>query len=487
MLDRRHFKNILLNTCGMLLPMAAGLLVVPDLLQRLGTDRFGVLSISWVLVGYFGVLDLGLARGLTQVLARQTAAKVSLAAQAAFARHIRRWMMGLGVCWAILLLALTPWLTHSGLQMPDAMRSEATLGWICLAISIPFFMWAACSIGVLEAHSRFATVNAVRIPMGVAIFLVPWILTFWSNHLGIILGGLLCVRVVAAFTFAALGHSFFTVKNGTVEPTSLKEILGFGGWLTVSNLVGPVLAYFDRFAIGALISVTAVTHYTVPFDVLSRLPAIPMAMMSVFFPLLAGAHSGVSPHIEKLHTMVRAANHLLVGIWIPGILACGLLGNTLLMLWVGPELAQSSSSVWAWIAVGVLINGFAHVPYTLLQSAGRTDLTAKFHLLELVPYTLALWWALVHFGITGAAAVWTLRVVVDTALLYGGAGLLYPALRAATVSAFAWTTGASLALAFGLYYSPSGAIVFTAQSLWFVLAALLWCVYHLRKLLTKPI
>lgn len=55
----------------MIVPMVAGVLVVPDLIHLLGTDRFGVLSISWVLVGYFGLLDMGLARGLTQYLAQQ--------------------------------------------------------------------------------------------------------------------------------------------------------------------------------------------------------------------------------------------------------------------------------------------------------------------------------------------------------------------------------------------------------------------------------
>lgn len=483
MLDRRHFQNIAFNISGMVLPMLVGLLVVPDLIHKLGTDRFGVLSISWVLVGYLGLLDLGLARGLTQLLAKQTAANIAPEIRASFARHVRRWMLGLGSGWVLLMLVLTPWITHTGLQMPVGLRSEATAGWFCIALSVPLFMWAASSIGVLEAYGRFAAVNAVRIPMGIATFLVPWGIAHWTSHLGIVLGGLLCVRLAAAVAFATLSQRHFSGGNIVLDSSTLREVLAFGSWLTVSNLVGPVLAYFDRFAIGALLSMTAVTYYTVPFDVLSRLPSIPVAMMGVFFPMLTQAHGLDRKNSAQMSYMVLAANQLLIGFWVPGLIVCGLLGKSLLTWWVGAEIAQESYSVWAWISVGVLINGFAHIPYTLLHSTGRTDLTAKFHIAELIPYLLALWWALLNFGIVGAAAVWTLRVAFDTALLYAAVVRLFPTLRLACVTASAWTAGAAAVLTLGLYEVSRGPASLISHPLLIVLTAILWSGYQLKKLL----
>lgn len=469
----------------MVLPMAAGLLVIPSLVHRLGTDRFGVLSISWVLVGYFGLLDLGLARGLTQFLAQQTATGTAPETRAAVARKVRFWMLCMGLGWSTLLLVLTPWLTQTGLKMPLALHAEATVGWIFLSLSIPFFMWSSSSIGVLEAYGRFPTVNAIRIPMGIATFFVPWAISHWTSDLGIVLAGLCGVRLITALASAYLSQTHFTNPDETFAASHLKEILTFGGWLTVSNLVGPVLAYFDRFAIGALISVTAVTHYTVPFDVLSRLPAIPVAMMGVFFPLLAKTH-GTQNH-AKLPSMVRAANQLLVGFWVPGLVVCGLLGKLLLTWWVGADIAQASSGVWAWIAMGVLINGFAHLPYTLLHSAGRTDITAKLHLVELVPYLIALWWGIMHYGIKGAAAVWTLRVLVDTLFLCLGAAGLFPELRSVCTRTFAWAVGTSAFISVGLYAESSNMAAWTnpTTAMWLVLVALLWSSFHLYRLLKK--
>lgn len=483
MLGRRHLKNIALNISGMVLPMAAGLCVVPSLVHRLGTDRFGILSISWVLVGYFGLLDLGLARGLTQFLAQQTATGTPPETRAAVARKVRFWMLCMGLGWSTILISLTPWLTKTGLQMPAELHVETTVGWIFLALSIPFFMWSSSSIGVLEAYNRFPAVNAIRIPMGIATFLVPWAISLWTSNLGAVLAGLFVVRFVTALSSAYLSRVHFANSDGALATAHLKDILAFGGWLTVSNLVGPVLAYFDRFAIGALLSVTAVTHYTVPFDVLSRLPAIPVAMMGVFFPMLAQTRNNSG----QLPRMVRAASQLLVGFWVPGLVVCALLGKLLLSWWVGADIAQASSGVWAWIATGVLVNGFAHIPYTLLHSAGRTDIPAKFHLIELIPYLVALWWGIEHYGITGAAAVWTIRVLVDTLLLYLGATRLFPELRAVCASTFVWAVGTSALIAVGLYAESAAKMAWTnpIAAVWLLLTALLWSSAYSYRLLKK--
>ena len=61
--------------------------------------------------------------------------------------------------------------------------------------------------------------------------------------------------------------------------------------------------------------------------------------------------------------------------------------------------------VWPALVFGVLINCVGFVPFGLLQGLGRPDLTAKFHLLELPFYALALWFLSSRLGLPGAGAV----------------------------------------------------------------------------------
>ncbi len=482
MLNRRQYLHIALNISSMVLPMVAGVLVVPDLIHRLGTDRFGVLSISWVLVGYFGLLDLGLARGLTQYLASEKEKGCSDGECAYAAQRARRWMLTLGLTWSVILLILTPWVTQTGLKMPAALRDEASTGWIYLSLSVLPLLWTASSVGVMEASSRFKAVNAVRLPLGMATFIVPWLVALYTPHLGWVLAGLLAVRMIAALTLARLAQVHFF--QPTVSALSLRKILNFGGWLSVSNIVGPFLSYFDRFAIGAVMSISAVTYYTVPFDILIRLPTVPMAVMAALFPLLSQSH-GTSPlHEARLLSTFEAVGQLLVSFWLPGMLVCGLVGTLVLQWWIGSDMAAAGGPVWACLSLGVLLNGFAHLPYTLLHSAGRSDITAKFHLAELLPYLFLVWWALVHFGLVGVAVVWTLRCAIDTSLLYFAAARLQPGLRHACLGVGRWAFGACLILGAIQVILSNRQADWPAplDALWLGITALFWAAWQAKKL-----
>jgi O-antigen/teichoic acid export membrane protein len=105
----------------------------------------------------------------------------------------------------------------------------------------------------------------------------------------------------------------------------------------------------------------------------------------------------------------------------PLVLGVILLAPELLRIWVGPEFAKNSSAVTRVLAVGVLINGVAHIPFVLVQGAGRPDLTGKLHLVELPLYVGLLWWLTAAYGLLGAAMAWTGRVTVDAVVLFAAA------------------------------------------------------------------
>jgi O-antigen/teichoic acid export membrane protein len=68
----------------------------------------------------------------------------------------------------------------------------------------------------------------------------------------------------------------------------LRWLLSFGGLgVTVSNVVGPLIVYVDRFVIGFSLTAGAVAVYAIPFDLVSRLPILIAALCSVLLPELA--------------------------------------------------------------------------------------------------------------------------------------------------------------------------------------------------------
>src|SRR5258708_7128316 len=61
--------NVAFNLGGECVAICLGIICVPYVLGRLGTDSFGVLSLSWVLLSYMSLFDLGLSRATTKFAA----------------------------------------------------------------------------------------------------------------------------------------------------------------------------------------------------------------------------------------------------------------------------------------------------------------------------------------------------------------------------------------------------------------------------------
>jgi O-antigen/teichoic acid export membrane protein len=52
-------QNSFYTLTGALTQVAVTLFTVPIFLRLIGTERYGVLAIVWVFLGFFGVFDLG--------------------------------------------------------------------------------------------------------------------------------------------------------------------------------------------------------------------------------------------------------------------------------------------------------------------------------------------------------------------------------------------------------------------------------------------
>jgi len=410
---RRLARNTLYNILGQGLPLVVGLAAIPVTLRALGDARFGLLGLAWAILGYVGVLDLGLGRATTKYVAEYLAAGDETRLRSVGTLAVAS-QTALGVVGGALFAVVAPLLVKL-LGVAPALRAEALSMLLALAVSVPFVVLAASLRALLEAAQRFDLVNLIRTPTSAAVLLVPAIAASRGATLPVIVLILVAVRIVACAASAAVIRRAIPGFHWTLDLRweTMRPLLGYGGWVSVSNVISPLLVYLERFLLAALAGVAAVAYYTVPSEVVMRLLIVPAALASALFPALSASGAAAGPAELLLGRPVR----FLLLILAPIVTALVVCAGPLLSLWLGPVYAARSTAAFAILAVGVLINGLAHLPYTYLLGRGRPDLPAKFHLVELPLYAAAGWLLIRQAGVTGAALAWTLRVTVDAALL----------------------------------------------------------------------
>lgn len=412
-------RNTIITIVGQGLIVATAIAAVPLLIDMLGTARFGVLTLAWVLIGYAGLFDLGLGRALTKFIAEKLGAGEQEEIPRLFWTAF--WLLSaLGALVGVVVAGISPWLVNSVLNIPDDLRGEALAAFGLLAVSIPFVLGSAALRGTLEAHQRFDLTNATAVPLSIISYFGPVVAGLVSHHLAVVITPVVLSRVLACVIILHLCIRVDPALKTNRRPDRalVSPLLRFGGWLTATSIVAPLYSTLDRFLVGAVASASAVAYYATPYEAVVRMRVISMSFAGVLFPAFAATISSDRSRSELLFR--RGTRGVLIALF-PFALATLLFAHEILELWVGSDFADRSTGVLQWLSAGVLLNGLAFMPFSMLQST-RPDLIAKVLAAEL-PFYLAGFWLGVHAkGIEGGAIAWTVRVAVDGVILYA---LLY--------------------------------------------------------------
>jgi O-antigen/teichoic acid export membrane protein len=418
-------RNTLLTIVGEVTPLALGLIAVPILVRRLGVDRYGVLTLSYLAVGYLWLFDLGLGRAATQQISDALGAGNRESIPAIFWTSMMLLFI-LGVCAGVIVAAASHWFAYDILNIPAPMRAESVGVFLALATSLPFVLSGSCSGGALSAFQRFDLTTAIGAATGVYSFASPLVVLAFTHNLVWIVAVLVIGRLGAWAVSLTLCLRIVPGLAANIRPSRkvIQPLMCFGGWLTVSGITSPLMVSVDRIVMGSMLSIAAVSYYTVPYQIVNKLSILPGAMGSVLFPAFSTTTRADS--IRAAFLFERASRYAVLALF-PGMLLLFLFSREILTIFFGSDFASHGSVVMRWLLIGVLMNGLAQIPYGFVQGANRPDLTAKFHVAEAPIYFLALFLLLPRFGVAGAAIAWSIRVSLDAAALFGAVAILLPA------------------------------------------------------------
>ncbi len=404
-------QNTILNFFGQLMPVLVGAVAIPYTVHGLGIERFGVLSLAWVVLGYFSLFDIGLGRASTkfvaEALGRDQVEQIPTIVWSALATQLL-----LGGVGSVAMIRATPLLVGQILRVPRDLIPEAEAAFFVLSVSIPIVLCTANLRGVLQAAQRFDLGNAVQVPASSLSFLLPAVGVALGLGLPAIVLLLLIARIATAVVYLILCFLVFPVLKVLALNTALiRTLIIYGGWVTVANLIIPVMVYLDRFVIASLLSVSDLGYYSPPYEAVSRLLIVPSSLLVVLFPAFSMISTYQSKH--DLGTLLFRSMKLLIVVMGLATLGVVMFARDFLYLWLGSEFAMKSTAVLQILAIGILFNALAQVPAEMLDAVGRPDLRAKIFI-GLVPLNIFMvLWLISDFGIIGAATAWTARAAME--------------------------------------------------------------------------
>jgi O-antigen/teichoic acid export membrane protein len=94
------------------------------------------------------------------------------------------------------------------------------------------------------------------------------------------------------------------------------------------------------------------------------------------------------------------------------------LGGNILEAWLGAKFDQKSKYILQIISLGLIPYAVASISTSLIHSHGSSNLTTIVNMAMFMPAIAGIYVLVKYFGPVGAAAAWTIRILIEAICFY---------------------------------------------------------------------
>jgi len=414
-LSQSLMKNVAWNFIGQIWIALIGFFATPFIVRSLNVNLYGLYSLVWVIIGYFSFLQFGLGTASVKYISEYFAAGENENIRKIFWTCLVVYFF-LGALGTLAIIFSAGFITAHFFKIPRELNGLAVTAIKLGGCGFLISMLTGVISGAVQAVGRFDILNRVGMLVGT----LQLVLTVLLLAIGFSLKEI----ILSSLAVQLLGLCLLWIYAGKLLPCLarpawsffyLGRLFKFGGFVTISGFVGPILLNIDRIFLTSLRPLASLTYYSVPFSLMDKLSVIRSSFSSVLFPAFSSMEQGRENAAgSELQDRSRAYIFFLYAFFV---VFFAISGRSFLSWWIGPDFAARSSLILAVLSLAGMINALAVPSSTALQGFNKPHIPAMFHVIETILYIPCAYFLIYRFGGTGAAFAWLLRVTLDTVLL----------------------------------------------------------------------
>lgn len=394
-------RNSLWNLSGSALPSIAALATVPLLIHALGVEGYGIVTLVGSVIGYFGILDINLSAGAIKYLAESHAS----GNRKRFAETFWFGAMFYGALGLLgaLAVALASWWLVGRFDVSPAMQADTITAFQVGGIGFMLSQAQSYLIGVPQALQRYDRSAQSEAFFGIFVNVASVVVAMMGG--GIV--GVTAVRVaVSAFNVLYLVWLIRGFDLGLRFIWPGKEVrasmTSFSAYAYLSKLASTMHQHGDKLIIGALAGPVALTFYTVPATLASRILGLTYRLSSVIYPRASAL--AATDRMDELRKMyLGAMRHVTyINLVALGMIVLG--GDEFLRRWVGEGFVEKGYPVLVLMTLALLADSLTNIPSLVNDALGHPRITGRFALGRGLIGVALVYVGVASSGIVGAAA-----------------------------------------------------------------------------------
>jgi len=402
--------NVLANFAGKGWISIIQILFIPLYIRWLGIESYALIGVFASLVAILSILDMGLGATINRELARYSAHQDTAQESRDLVRTLEFIYWGMGIVIGVSIMGMAPLLARYWIQSDripaEVIEQSFMIMGLILAVQWPTSLYSGGLMGLQQQ----VLLNWVRaflatLQSGGAVLLLwlvsPSILVFFYWQAATALLGTLVLAFSLWRFLPQSGH------KPTFSQSLLRKNWRFAAGITGISIVAIILTQSDKIILSKMLTLQAFGYYTLAVNISSALGVITGSFSLAIFPRfsqLVAIHN-LSELSDLYHKVCQSVSILI----FPAAFTLAVFSQEILTFWIrDTQVAQNTHQLLSVIAIGTALNAIMTPPYTLQLAHGWTRLSFLKNVVAIVILIPALFWATMHFGAMGAAAIWVI-------------------------------------------------------------------------------
>lgn len=374
-------KNAIFNVLGWVVPILVNFISIPIIVQRLGYDQYGIWTLVMAVMGYFALLDLGVVRGGIRFIADSNARNDLEKMNQVISLGVL-FYFGIGLFGCGLIYLSTSTFLLKILAIPGEFEPLARTVFGLAAFGFLTTMMQAYLLSLPQALHRFDISNKVDAAFQImSTVLIVAFLLLGHGLVALIVIRIGCNLLAITTLVCTVGRCFPSFRwTWAIPRPVVREVLSYSLVSFIGKVGHSTGNYLQTLVVGSMLGTTAVTLFSIPFQLVSRIANISPKLAFALFPI--ASELGASRDIQQLHHIYHVMTRYLFFLNVAVLVLFTSFSWDILNLWMGKVFADQASVILTFIAIGYFFNSLTNLPSQVCDGMNNPKITSTFAFLS---------------------------------------------------------------------------------------------------------
>ncbi len=403
----------------MVVKICFSFIMAPVIVHALGNYDYGLWEIVFSLIGYMGMMDIGMRPAVVRYVAKFKAEDDRKKLDQVFSTAVVfNATVGAVCCGALFLWAYF----KPELLAETAGSSSERYVFFLIIIGIQIFFQfpgyiAQCFHEGYQRHYLNNRITLINTFVGNTI--LYFLLTNGYGLLTLALGNCIGISLKYMIYFFLLRkekYGAYRFGRSDLSKNVLKMLVSFGAKSFVQSTASTISGSIGTLVIGFFLGPAVVPLYTIPGRLISYVREFSMTVTNVFLPVFSHLHAGGEQ--KKLRNLYLSSTKFIVGLTFPASIGVCMLGPAFITRWIGAEYGQSAQLLLLLLTSGFMMLMINPLHQRFLTGIGKIEFLARVRVVNAMVLLLFCVLLVKPFGKEGVAGGFLVTTLIIEPIIF---------------------------------------------------------------------